>query len=89
MYKNANTNEKVIMSETLEVENSVPNIQEQEIEEVIKGLEQYRERIINETLEKAKKVKIPKAQAMANLSQHPELSKIDQALNKLRSGTPH
>ena len=75
------------MSETLKANTSVPTTQEKEIEEVIKGLEQYRERIINETLEQAKKVKIPKAKAMANLEQHPELSKIDQALNELRSAT--
>ena len=48
------------MSETLKANTSVPTTQEKEIEEVIKGLEQYRERIINETLEQAKKVKILK-----------------------------
>ncbi len=75
------------MSETLEVNTATPKTQEQEIEEVIKGLEQYRERIVNETLEHAKKAKISKAQVMANLEQHPELSKIDQALNQLRPST--
>lgn len=70
-------------------ETSEPTTQEQEIEEVIKGLEQYRERIINTTLEHAKKVKIPKAKVMAKLEQHPELSKIDQALNELRSATQY
>ncbi|MGD1700500.1 acetyltransferase [Dapis sp. BLCC M229] len=75
------------MSETLEVNTATPTTQEQEIEEVIKGLEQYRERIVNETLEHAKKVKISKAKVMAKLEQHPELSKIDLALNQLRSAT--
>ena len=75
------------MSETLEVNTATPKTQEQEIEEVIKGLEQYRERIVNETLEHAKKVKISKAKVMAKLEQHPELSKIDAALNQLRSAT--
>ncbi|MGD1809762.1 acetyltransferase [Dapis sp. BLCC M126] len=75
------------MSETLEANTATSTTQEQEIEEVIKGLEQYRERIVNEALEHAKKVKIPKAKVMAKLEQHPELSKIDQALNQLRSAT--
>lgn len=77
------------MSETVETNTATTTTQEQEIEEVIKGLEQYRERIVNETLEHAKKVKIPKAKAMAKLEKHPELSKIDQALNELRSATQH
>jgi len=75
------------MSETLETNTSAPKTEEQEREEVIKELEQYRERIINQTLEHAKKAKISKAKAMANLEQHPELSKIDRALNDLRSPT--
>ena len=75
------------MSETLEANTATAKTQEQEIEEVITGLEQYRERIINDTLEHAKKVKIPKAKVMAKLEQHPELSKIDKALNELRSAT--
>ncbi|NEQ35317.1 MAG: acetyltransferase [Okeania sp. SIO3I5] len=75
------------MSETLEANTSAPITQEQEIEEIIKGLEQYRERLINQTLEHAKKAKVSKAQTMAALEQHPELSKIDQALKDLRSPT--
>ncbi len=75
------------MSETLEANTETPTTQEQEIEEIITGLEQYRERIVNETLEHAKKVKIPKAKVMAKLEQHPELSKIDAALKDLRSAT--
>ncbi|MEB3339767.1 acetyltransferase [Okeania sp.] len=71
------------MSETLEANTAQTTTQE--IEEVIKGLEEYRERIINEVQEHAKKVKIPKAKVKAKLEQHPELSKIDQALNKLNS----
>ena len=73
------------MSETLEANTATPKTQEQEIEEVIRGLEQYKERIVNETLEHAKKVKIPKAKVMAKLEEHPELSKINGALNQLRS----
>lgn len=74
------------MSETVEANNSAPTTQE--IEEVIKELEQYRERIVNETIEMAKKVKMPKKKVMANLEQHPELSRIDEALKELRSQQP-
>lgn len=41
------------MSETIEANTSTPKAQE--IEEVITGLEQYRERIVNDTIETAKK----------------------------------
>lgn len=74
------------MSETIEANTSVPTTQE--IEEVIKGLEQYRERIVNETIEAAKKVKMSKAKVMAKLEKHPDLSRIDQALKELRLQQP-
>lgn len=74
------------MSETPEANTSTPGMQE--IQEVIGELEQYRERIVNETLEMAKKVKMPKAKAMAQLENHPELSRIDEALKELRSQQP-
>ncbi|NEQ74943.1 MAG: acetyltransferase [Okeania sp. SIO2C9] len=74
------------MSETIEANTSTPTTQE--IEEVIKGLEQLKERMINETIEKAKKVKMPKAKVMAKLEEHPELSFIDKTLKDLRSQQP-
>ncbi len=52
------------MSETLKTNTSAPTTQE--IEAVINELEQYRERIVNETIEMAKKVKMPKARVMAH-----------------------
>jgi hypothetical protein len=54
----------------------------QEIAEVIAELEEYRERLVNETMETAKKAKMMKATAMTQLE--PELSKIDAALANLK-----
>lgn len=68
------------MSENLEAQESV-----QEVEAVIAELEQYRERIINDTLEMAKRVKLPKQKVMDQLEQHPEIAQIDAALADLRS----
>ncbi|WP_287272831.1 MULTISPECIES: phycobilisome protein [unclassified Okeania] len=74
------------MSETIEANTSTPKVQE--IEEVITGLEQLKERIVNDTIETAKKVKMPKAKVMAKLEQHPELSFIDKTLKELRLQQP-
>ncbi|NEP81677.1 MAG: acetyltransferase [Okeania sp. SIO3C4] len=74
------------MSETIEANTSTPTTQE--IEEVITGLEQLKERIVNETIEAAKKVKMSKAKVMAKLEQHPELSFIDKTLKELRLQQP-
>ena len=57
----------------------------EEIAEVIAGLEQYRERIIDDSMETAKGVKIPKKVVKSQLETHPEIAKIDAALEKLRS----
>ncbi|AFZ03848.1 hypothetical protein [Calothrix sp. PCC 6303] len=54
----------------------------QEIAEVITELEEYRERLVNETMETAKKAKMMKATAMAQLE--PELATIDAALENLK-----
>nr|RNJ64605.1 MAG: hypothetical protein EDM05_35625 [Leptolyngbya sp. IPPAS B-1204]RNJ64654.1 MAG: hypothetical protein EDM05_35355 [Leptolyngbya sp. IPPAS B-1204] len=53
-----------------------------ELAEVIAEFEQYRERLVNETLETAQRAKMPKATVMAKLE--PELAKIDAALQSLR-----
>lgn len=74
------------MSETIEANTSTPTTQE--IEEVITGLEQLKERIVNDTIKEAKKVKMPKAKVMAKLEAHPELSFIDKTLKDLRSQQP-
>ncbi|MDJ0555071.1 MAG: acetyltransferase [Microcoleaceae cyanobacterium MO_207.B10] len=74
------------MSETSAANTPAPTAEE--IEVVIKELEAYRERIVNENLEAAKKVKMSKPKVMANLDKNPELSRIDQALKELRSQQP-
>jgi hypothetical protein len=54
----------------------------EELTEMITDLEQYRERIVNDTLAMAQKAKIMKSQALANLE--PNLAKIDATLESLR-----
>jgi hypothetical protein len=54
----------------------------EEIAEMIADLEQYRERIVNETLAMAQRAKIMKTQALARLE--PNLVKIDTTLQSLR-----
>ncbi len=54
----------------------------EEIAEVIEQFEQYRERLVSETMTTAKRAKLPKKEAMAKIE--PELAKIDSALQTLR-----
>jgi hypothetical protein len=54
----------------------------QELAEVIAELEQYRERLLNDTVEAAQKAKLMKSAVMAKLD--PELAKIDATLQHLR-----
>lgn len=53
-----------------------------ELAEVIAELEQYRERLINDTMNAAKRAKLMKSAVMANLE--PELANIDATLQQLR-----
>jgi archaellum component FlaC len=55
----------------------------QELTEMIAELEEYRERLVNDTLTIAQKAKIVKSQALAPLE--PELNKIDTTLQALRA----
>jgi hypothetical protein len=55
----------------------------QEIATVIAELEQYRDRLIEESTETAKKAKLTKSALMAQIE--PELQKIDTALTHLRT----
>ncbi|BAZ06865.1 hypothetical protein [Calothrix sp. NIES-3974] len=57
-------------------------VDNQEIIEVLTEFEQYRERLINETMETAKKAKLMKKTVMAQLE--PELAKIDAIIQNLR-----
>ena len=54
----------------------------EELNAMIVELEQYRERLVNDTLEMAKRAKVMKAQAQANLE--PALERIDAMLEELR-----
>jgi len=55
----------------------------QDIAEVIAELELYRDRLIEESTETAKKAKLTKSMLMTQLD--PELAKIEAALAQLRS----
>jgi capsule polysaccharide export protein KpsE/RkpR len=54
----------------------------EELTEAIAELEQYRDRLVNDTLSMAQRAKIMRAAALANLE--PELAKIDATLQALR-----
>ncbi len=71
------------MSDTTQT--NTPAQEAQEIEEVMAELERYRERIVSDILEMAKKVKISKQTAMAQLANHPEIAQIEAMLSDLRS----
>lgn len=60
----------------------------EEVASVIAELEQYRARLVEDFTTSAKKAKLPKSMAMAQLKNHPEIVKIDAALAKLRGETP-
>lgn len=55
----------------------------EELTEVIAEFEQYRERLVNETMTAAQKAKLPQKAAMAKIE--PELAKIDAGLESLRA----
>ncbi len=54
------------------------------IAEVIAELEAYRQRIIDDTLAMAQKIKMSKKSVTETLEQHPEIAKIDAMLASLR-----
>lgn len=54
----------------------------EDLASAIAELEQYRERLLNDTLDMAKRAKVMKAQAQANLE--PALANIDVMLVELR-----
>ncbi|MEH2080176.1 MAG: hypothetical protein V7K89_09215 [Nostoc sp.] len=70
------------MDETSEL-TTTDNVTPQDVAEVIAELEQYRERLVQETMETAKRAKLMKVNVMAKLE--PELAKIDSALQDLRN----
>ncbi|MBD2213431.1 hypothetical protein H6G27_26675 [Nostoc linckia FACHB-104] len=54
----------------------------EELNLAIAELEEYRERLVNDTLSMAQKAKVMKAQALASLQ--PQLAQIDATLESLR-----
>ena len=54
----------------------------QDLAAVIEEFEQYRERLLSETMKTAQRAKLPKKTVMAQIE--PELAKIDTALLTLR-----
>ena len=62
--------------------NSLEEATPQELAEMISELEQFRERIVIDTLATAQRAKIMKSQALATLE--PNLAKIDSTLQTLR-----
>ncbi|MGK7921232.1 MAG: hypothetical protein AB4080_14610 [Trichodesmium sp.] len=56
--------------------------QKQELEQLIQEFEQYRERLLSETVTTGQRAKVSKKKVMTNLE--PELAKIDAALVTLR-----
>jgi len=65
-------------SEATSIEQASP----QEITEIIGELEQYRERLVNDTLQMAQRAKVKKSKALTNLE--PQLAQIDGMLQTLR-----
>lgn len=66
------------ISELTAIAESTP----QELAEMITELEQYRDRLVNDTLSMAQRAKVMKAQALAALA--PSLAQIDANLEALR-----
>lgn len=54
----------------------------EELTSAIDGLQEYRDRLVRETMATAKKAKVVKAQVQTNLA--PNLTKIDAMLEELR-----
>jgi hypothetical protein len=69
----------------LENESSSPKPENtaQEVAEVIREFEQYRERLMTEAIAAAQKAKLPQKTAMAKIE--PELQQIDASLENLRT----
>ena len=55
----------------------------EQLAEVIAEFEQYRDRLYNETMASAKKAKLPKKLALAQLQ--PQLDQIDSKIEQLRN----
>lgn len=58
------------------------------VAEIITELEQYRQRIVDDSMAMAQKLQLPKKSALAKLEAHPELARIDKMLAELRAHQP-
>lgn len=61
------------------------NCSPEEIEQAITELEQYRERIVNDLFQSARRVDVSHKTAMANIGKNPEIIKIDAEIEKLQA----
>jgi len=82
------TVESTTVEPTTETAAPSPEASPEEIAKVIAELEQYRERLIEDFTNTAKKAKLPKSMVMAQLEKHPEILKIDASLAQLRGEEP-
>ncbi len=57
----------------------------QELQETIAGLSAYRERLRDHVISLGKKLRLPQKQIEVNLSENPELQKIEGMLSQLVS----
>lgn len=55
-----------------------------EVEAVIAELEAYRQRLVDDTMDIARKIKLPKKAAQAQVDSHPEIAKVTQLIQGLR-----
>ncbi|MFM7218751.1 MAG: hypothetical protein ACKO21_00770 [Nodosilinea sp.] len=63
-------------------QNSIDEATPEDLALAIADLEQYRERLVHDTMDMAKRAKVMKTQAQANLE--PALARIDAMLDELR-----
>ena len=70
------------MTDTTKELSPIDQASPEELTEIIAEFEQYRERLVNDTLAMAQKAKVMKTQAMASLE--PQLAQIDAQLEALR-----
>ena len=57
----------------------------EELQESIDELSAYRDRLYNDVLALGKKLRLSQKKIDATLSEHPELTRIDEVLNQLKS----
>ena len=57
----------------------------EELQESIDELSTYRERLYNDVLGLGKKLRLSQKKIDATLSEHPELTRIDEVLNQLKA----